>query len=195
MHVPAQAAGPPRRRWPPSGGGEANAPARARSWTVASGAVWLYKKCQMAAGESLTTRRLVSALGGRRALRSSPEDLDALRLRLRQGLPYQALAALTSAYDIDLRSLALVLRIPQRTLARRRQERRLRPDESDRLFRVARIAALAEESLGGRDRAARWLKRPNRALGNAIPLQHLDTDLGSRQVEDVLGRISHGIYS
>ncbi len=149
----------------------------------------------MAAGESLTTRRLVSALGGRRALRSSPEDLDALRLRLRQGLPYQALAALTSAYDIDLRSLALVLRIPQRTLARRRQERRLRPDESDRLFRVARIAALAEESLGRRDKAARWLKRPNRALGNAIPLQHLDTDLGSRQVEDVLGRISHGIYS
>ena len=72
---------------------------------------------------------------------------------------------------------------------------RLRPDESDRLFRVARIAALAEESLGGRDRAARWLKRPNRALGNAIPLQHLDTDLGSRQVEDVLGRISHGVYS
>ena len=103
--------------------------------------------------------------------------------------------ALTSAYDLDVRSLALVLRIPPRTLARRRRERRLRPDESDRLFRVARIAALAEEALGGRDRAARWLKRPNRALGNAIPLDHLDTDLGARQVEDILGRISHGIYS
>ncbi len=149
----------------------------------------------MAARDSLTTRRLVSALGGRRALRSYPEDLDALRLRLRQGLPYGALAALTSAYDIDLRSLALVLRIPQRTLARRRRERRLRPDESDRLFRVARIAALAEESLGGREKAARWLKQPNRALGHAIPLDHLDTELGARQVEDVLGRISHGVYS
>jgi len=149
----------------------------------------------MAAGESLTTRRLVSTLGGRRALRSDPENLNALRLRLRQGLPYQALAAMSSAYDIDLRHLALVLRIPPRTLARRKRERRLRPDESDRLFRVARIATLAEETLGGRDRAARWLKRPNRALGSAIPLDHLDTDLGARQVEDVLGRISHGIYS
>ena len=108
----------------------------------------------MAAGDSLITRRLVSALGGRRALRSRPQTLDALRLRLRQGLPYVALAALTAAYDIDLRSLALVLRIPPRTLARRRQERRLRPDESDRLFRVARIAALAEASLGGREKAA-----------------------------------------
>ncbi len=149
----------------------------------------------MAAGESLTTRRLVSTLGGRRALGSDPRSLDTLRLRLREGLPYGVLLALTSAYDLDLRGLAVVLRIPPRTLARRRRERRLRPDESDRVFRVARIAALAEESLGGRDRAARWLKRPNRALGNAIPLDHLDTDLGARQVEDILGRISHGIYS
>ena len=149
----------------------------------------------MAAGESLTTRRLVSTLGGRRALGSAPENLDALRARLRQGLPYGVLIALTSAYDLDLRTLAVVLRIPPRTLARRRRERRLRPDESDRVFRLARIAALAEGSLGGRERAARWLKRPNRALGNAIPLDHLDTDLGARQVEDILGRISHGIYS
>ena len=149
----------------------------------------------MAATESLTTRRLVSTLGGRRALGSDPANLEALRLRLRKGLPYGVLEALSSAYDLDLRSLAVVLRIPPRTLARRRQERRLRPDESDRLFRVARIAAFAEQSLGARDRAARWLKRPNRALGNAVPLDHLDTDLGARQVEDVLGRISHGVYS
>jgi len=103
--------------------------------------------------------------------------------------------ALTSSYHIDLKSLAAVLGIPERTLARRKQQRRLRPDESDRLFRVARIVALADETLGGRERAARWLQRPNRALGNAIPLHHLDTELGARQVEDALGRISHGVYS
>jgi len=149
----------------------------------------------MATGEPLTTQRLVATLGGRRALGADPSNLDALRRRLRLGLPYEALAAVSSAYDLDLRSLAVVLRIPARTLARRRRERRLHPDESDRLFRVARIAALAEETLGGRDKAARWLKRPNRALGNGVPLDHLDTDLGVRQVEDVLGRISHGVYS
>src|ERR1043166_3639115 len=139
----------------------------------------------MAAGRSHTTRRLVSTLGGRRVLGSNPENLDALRLRLREGLPYNVLVAVTSAYDLDVKTLAVVLGIPPRTLARRKRERRFRPDESDRLLRVARIAALAEESLGGRDKAARWLKRPNRALGNVIPLDHLDTDLGARQVEDV----------
>ena len=149
----------------------------------------------MAGTEPLTARRLVSTLGGRRALGSRVENLDALRLRLRHGLPFESVTALTSSYHIDLKSLAAVLGIPERTLARRKQQRRLRPDESDRLFRVARIVALADETLGGRERAARWLQRPNRALGNAIPLHHLDTELGARQVEDALGRISHGVYS
>jgi putative toxin-antitoxin system antitoxin component (TIGR02293 family) len=80
-------------------------------------------------------------------------------------------------------------------LARRKAERWLRADESDRLFRLSRVAAQAEETLGTRERAVEWLRRPNRALGNQPPLRQLDTDLGSRQVEDVLVRIAHGVYS
>jgi putative toxin-antitoxin system antitoxin component (TIGR02293 family) len=91
--------------------------------------------------------------------------------------------------------LVAVLHLPPRTLARRKRERRLRADESDRLFRLGRIAALAEEVLGSREKASRWLHRPNPALGRVIPLRHLDTDLGARQVEDLLLRIAHGVYS
>jgi putative toxin-antitoxin system antitoxin component (TIGR02293 family) len=149
----------------------------------------------MALGGPLSAQRLASTLGGKRTFRAKVGSLDDLRLRLEQGLPYESLMALTSAYDIDPRSLAAILGIPPRTLARRKQQRRLRPDESDRLFRVARIVALAETTLGAKDKAARWLKRPNRALGNEAPLHRLETELGARQVEDVLGRISHGVYS
>src|SRR5881397_2524492 len=117
----------------------------------------------MAASESLTTRRLVSTLGGRRALGSGPQNLNALRLRLRQGLPYEVLRALSSAYDLDVRSLAVVLRIPPRTLARRRRERRLRPDESDRLFRVARIAAFSLPPSLSSAKAAMRATRNNRS--------------------------------
>jgi ribosomal protein S16 len=45
------------------------------------------------------------------------------------------------------------------------------------------------------ERAVRWLHRPNRALGGPAPLTLLDTDLGAQQVEQLLGRIEHGVYS
>ena len=43
--------------------------------------------------------------------------------------------------------------------------------------------------------AARWLRRPNRALNGELPIDLLDTDVGARQIEDVLGRIAHGVVS
>lgn len=143
----------------------------------------------------LTVERLAATLGGRRALRSDVDTAEKLRVQLRKGLPFASLQSLGETYQIDLKSMAAILAIPERTFARRKQEKRLRSDESERLLRVARIAALAEETLGGREQAIRWLRRPNRALGNAIPLHHLDTELGAREVEDVLGRIAHGVYS
>lgn len=66
------------------------------------------------------------------------------------------------------------------------------PPESPRL---GRITALAVDVLGDAERAAHWLQRPNRALGGTIPLALLDTDLGAQQVEYLLGRIGHGIFS
>jgi putative toxin-antitoxin system antitoxin component (TIGR02293 family) len=80
-------------------------------------------------------------------------------------------------------------------MTRRKNERRLGPAESDRLVRVARILAQASEVLGNTENASTWLQRPNRALGDESPITLLDTDLGSRQIEEVLGRIEHGVYS
>jgi putative toxin-antitoxin system antitoxin component (TIGR02293 family) len=61
--------------------------------------------------------------------------------------------------------------------------------------RIARVMARAENVLGSPERATAWLNRPNRALGDAVPLDLLGTDLGAREVEAVLGRIEHGVYS
>jgi putative toxin-antitoxin system antitoxin component (TIGR02293 family) len=86
-----------------------------------------------------------------------------------------------------------VLRIPARTLARRKHQRRLSPEESDRLFRLSRVATLTEDVLGGRPRATAWLQAANRELGGATPLSRLDTDLGAEEVEAVLLRLSYGV--
>ena len=54
------------------------------------------------------------------------------------------------------------------------------------------MPALARHSLGGPERGLRWLKRSNRALGGIAPIGVIDTELGARQVENVLGRIAYG---
>lgn len=60
--------------------------------------------------------------------------------------------------------------------------------------RVARVVALATEVLG-HDAGLRWLREPNTSLGGQIPLEMLGTDAGARQVEQIIGRIEHGVFS
>ena len=137
------------------------------------------------------TSDIVRALGGPRLVPArSPSQLRAL---VRAGLPYAALSAVVAGFGLAAGEAGAILRIPERTLARRRKERKLSAEESDRLVRLARIAALAEDILGGREKAARWLSGGNRALGGRTPLSELDTDLGAEEVEAVLQRLAHGI--
>jgi putative toxin-antitoxin system antitoxin component (TIGR02293 family) len=140
-----------------------------------------------------STRRIVRTLGGTKVVKAA--TLDDLRARGRVGLPYASVDAVSAAYCIGARDLVRILELPLRTLARRKKERRLHADESDRLLRLGRVAALAEEVLGSREKAARWLHEENPGLGGETPLARLDSDLGSRQVEDALVRIAHGVLS
>jgi putative toxin-antitoxin system antitoxin component (TIGR02293 family) len=43
--------------------------------------------------------------------------------------------------------------------------------------------------------ARKWLKEPSWALGDVTPLQYADTELGAQEVEDLLGRIEHGVFT
>jgi putative toxin-antitoxin system antitoxin component (TIGR02293 family) len=118
-----------------------------------------------------------------------------LRDAVRSGLPFSAFEALTKQLEISPQCFTAVFGIPPRTVARRKEARHLNPQESDRLYRVASTLSQAVEVLGSIDKARLWLKTPNRALGCEMPLDLLDTDIGTRQVEEVLLRLNYGIYS
>ena len=83
--------------------------------------------------------------------------------------------------------------LPRKTLANRRKVGTLTAEQSDRLLRVARVVAMAEETFGNQQKAAAWLRRPTSPLAGERPLDLLDTDEGAREVETLLGRIAHGI--
>ena len=137
---------------------------------------------------------IAEVLGGAAVLGrlNKPEDL---REAVRAGLPLVALHSLQETLQLSRENLSRMLAMPERTLARRQKQARLTADESDRLIRVARVMAHAIEVLGSRDKAAHWLRNPNRALDGNTPLSLLDTDIGAQQVGEILGRIEYGIYS
>lgn len=140
--------------------------------------------------------RVLDVLGNarQRQLRSkaAPASLPA---QIRAGLQFAALEAVQRRYRIPLAQLQVLLGISDRTLARRRVQKVLSKAESDRLYRLARVAARAEEVLGSSEITARWLKEPQPVFSAETPLALLDTDEGAQMVSDLLGRIEHGVYS
>jgi putative toxin-antitoxin system antitoxin component (TIGR02293 family) len=139
---------------------------------------------------------IVAALGGQRVLGKRVKNSADLAKLVRRGLPAGAVAALARKLDLGSLRLSRKLGIPQRTLTRRvAQGSRLTVAESDRTMRFARIFAHAVEMIGDEEKAVEWLRTPNRALNGERPVDALDTDPGSRDVEDILGRIAYGVYS
>ena len=144
----------------------------------------------------MATHSIPDLLGGEVVLGRSMNNGGALAELVREGLPIKALLLLAERLDLRQAEISEKIGIPKRTLTRRlTQHSRLTAAESDRAVRLAQVYANAAETLGSGDKAAAWLKTPNRALRGGRPLDQLDTDPGVREVEDVLGRIAYGVYS
>jgi putative toxin-antitoxin system antitoxin component (TIGR02293 family) len=115
--------------------------------------------------------------------------------RIQKGLSFSELKALQDSIDMPFEQLAAKLSISRSTLQRRKVNGRLSPDESDKVMRFARLLEHATEVFGDIDRARAWLKFPQRGLGGAVPLDYAETEIGAREVDNLLGRIDYGVYS
>lgn len=143
----------------------------------------------------MSTATIESLLGGQDVLRHTPGSaLDWIGI-LRRGISSAAVDALLRNLRITQGELAGALGIPERTLARRKKEGTLNPEESAKLLRVARVLERAEQVFEDLDAALDWLKSGNAALGGSSPLFLLDTDIGAEAVMDTLGRIEHGVFA
>ena len=139
---------------------------------------------------------LSSALGGKAAMAAEPTTTNEWVARIRSGLPAASAIAFKVALGLTNEELASVLGVSPRTVARLDPATSLLdPVSGDRLVRSARLYAIAAEVLEDAPSAARWLKSPQRALGGAVPLELAQTDVGSRAVEALLGRMEHGVFT
>jgi putative toxin-antitoxin system antitoxin component (TIGR02293 family) len=144
----------------------------------------------------MATHSVHDVLGGEMVLGRPMGKGGALAELVREGLPVKALFLLAEQMNLRQTEISEKIGIPPRTLTRRlAQHARLTAAESDRTVRLAQVYSTAIETLGDSEKAAAWLKTPNRALRGGRPLDQLDTDPGVREVEDILGRIAYGVYS
>jgi putative toxin-antitoxin system antitoxin component (TIGR02293 family) len=140
--------------------------------------------------------QIFEQLGGRKSTGVEIRAEGEMEELLRQGLPVSVLGNFRENWGFTIMELAGSLSIPKSTLMRMLERRnRMALADSDRVYRLASILTLAEEAIGNREKAQRWLRQPNQVLGNETPLRALETEIGARRVEQVLGRIAYGSVS
>lgn len=123
-------------------------------------------------------------------------DLPNVMKAVEKGFPWKTIERLANNMDLPLELIADMIGVPRRTLARRKADARFQPDESDRLLRIARVFAQTLRLFDGdRDAATEWLTDINRALGGVAPIDFARTEVGAVEVEHLIGRIEHGVYS
>jgi putative toxin-antitoxin system antitoxin component (TIGR02293 family) len=111
------------------------------------------------------------------------------------GLPSALARELATDLEISMEDMAGLLRLTPRTWQRRLEQGRLGLAESERLWELTELFFRAVDVLGNQGEAAQWFKSPLQALGWVAPLWFARSSVGIRELEKILGRIEHGVFS
>lgn len=147
--------------------------------------------------KQLTSRKtVVPGIPGTKLLGIKVRRQSELVGKVKDGFRFEHLLQLEKQSGLTRERIAQFAAIPPRTLARRQRQGQLSPEESDRLLRSARIFEMVIDLFeGDGDEARRWLLAPSAALGGASPLEFTSTEVGAREVENLIGRLEHGVFT
>jgi putative toxin-antitoxin system antitoxin component (TIGR02293 family) len=166
--------------------------------------IWHYIESQM---DTQTTTKDVERFHALRNQPATPRgyivllgldyfDLPSILKAIEKGFSWKTFERFLKNIDLPAEQIADIIGIPRRTLARRKVEGRLKPDESDRLLRLARVFGSALDLFNGnRDAAVLFLTDVNMALGGVAPIDLARTQIGAEEVEQLVGRIQYGMFS
>ena len=133
--------------------------------------------------------KIALLLGLRRGI-TSVERLDK---QVEAGLPKASLGAIANhVYRSSKEATALMQQvIPAATFHRRGDT--LKPQEGERVERLARVIATAEHVWNDTDDARAFLSTAHPMLGGKRPIEVALTELGARRVENLLWSLFHGV--
>jgi putative toxin-antitoxin system antitoxin component (TIGR02293 family) len=132
---------------------------------------------------------VIEVFGGREGLGpgslTSFFDFDSI---IHDGMPVPAFRQAVESLGQSEKAILQGIGISRTTFSRRNRSGRLGFADSERAVRLGTIVALGKTVLGSTAATGRWLLKPNAALGGAVPIGLLQTAVGTRHVEAVLGR-------
>jgi putative toxin-antitoxin system antitoxin component (TIGR02293 family) len=112
---------------------------------------------------------------------------------IRAGLSAATVQSAADYLSISQKDLLHAIRIPVSTVTTRAHEgKRLSPNESDKLVRLAQVVRRSIEVSGDTSEGKAWLNDQVVSLGNRRPVDLLDTQDGFDLVMRTLGRIQFG---
>lgn len=115
--------------------------------------------------------------------------------RSREGLDSSEADRIAGLLGVTGKEMARLLNQSVATFHRRAKSGRLDAATSERLLMLGRLAEHGEAVFQDAGKFTRWLRRPLRLLGDREPLNLMDSPTGVLLVEDILGRIEHGVFS
>ncbi len=114
----------------------------------------------------------------------------------RDGLPAETVVFIQKSTGFSTVQIEAIAGSSYRTLQRHiESKKRLSPVTSDRIVRSLKVFSDAVNTFGNMENAREWMSRPCAPLDNHRPIELLDTDAGTSEIEAVLGRIRHGVFS
>lgn len=126
-------------------------------------------------------------------LRAKVTSIEQLEQHVEAGLPKGTLSAVARhVYGTSPDAAALMQRvIPAATFHRRGEE--LKPQEGERVERLARVIATAEYVWDNVNDARTFLSTGHPMLAGKRPIEVALTELGARRVETLLWSLFHGV--
>lgn len=136
----------------------------------------------------IAAERIAEVLGLKRKIHSFGD----LSRAVQHGLPKTSLRAAVArvALTPSEQHQLIVRLIPEATYKRRKEF--LKPEESERTERLARVIATAEYVWDDPDDARAFLRAPHSLLGGRRPIDAALTELGAREVEELLWKLFYG---
>jgi len=134
-------------------------------------------------------------LGGRHFLTRKPKTSLEFYVAVRKGIPKRSIDFLAQVMNIPMTKMAILLNLSYKTLTRKNKVDLLDSPISSHAYEIADTIAKGLGVFEEKERFNRWLNKENRALNGAKPYDLLDTSMGIKLVNQILGRIEEGVYS